>query len=122
MICPYCNKEAIWCENKEIYGKNYGKSYMCYLCKKCDAYVGCHNNTRVPLGTIANKELRRWRVEAHKHLDRLWKDKIFTRRKVYEMLKTVFSREIHVGESDIETCKEIIRKLQKPVQINMKTK
>ena len=50
MICPYCNKEAKWCENKVIYGKNYGKSYMCYYCKDCDAYVGCHNNTKFPNG------------------------------------------------------------------------
>lgn len=117
MICPYCNKEAVWCENKEIYGRNYGKSYMCYLCKDCDAYVGCHQNTKKPLGTIANKELRRWRMKAHEHLDRLWKDKIFTRKQVYQMLKEIFHREIHVGESDIKTCQEIIRKLQKPVRL-----
>lgn len=55
MICPYCKRPAKWVENKEIYGKNYGKSYMMWLCKPCDAYVGCHNNTKEPLGTLANK-------------------------------------------------------------------
>lgn len=64
MICPYCKKEALWCENKEIYGKNYGKSYMCWLCKECDAYVGCHNNTKKPLGTMANKTTRALRIKA----------------------------------------------------------
>lgn len=116
VICPYCNKEAPWVENKEIYGRNYGKSYMCYYCKDCNAYVGCHNNTRFPLGTIANKELRQWRIKTHKHLDRLWKDKIFSRREVYHKLKVAFGREIHVGESDIETCRAIMKKLQVPPQ------
>jgi len=117
MICPYCKKEAQWVENKEIYGSNYGKSYMCYLCKDCNAYVGCHNNSRFPLGTMANEELRRWRIETHKHLDRLWKDKIFTRRQVYRMLETVFGKEVHIGEADINMCKNILRKLQKPIRV-----
>ena len=87
MICPYCKKEARWCENKEIYGKNYGKSYMCYYCKPCDAYVGCHNNSTRPLGTMANQELRNWRMEAHKHIDSLWKDKILSRKKYIKILQ-----------------------------------
>lgn len=117
MICPYCNKEAPWIENKEIYGRNYGRSYMCYYCRDCDAYVGCHNNTKYPLGTMANKELRMWRIKAHEHLDRLWKDKIFKRKEVYHMLKVIFHKEVHIGESNIEMCKKIIKKLQKPVQL-----
>lgn len=115
MICPYCKKEAIWCENKEVYGKNIGRSYMMYLCKPCDARVGCHNNTRQALGTMADKELREWRRTAHLHLDRLWKDGIFTRKKVYQILKDVFHKEVHIGESNIEMCKEIIKKLQRPL-------
>lgn len=63
MKCPKCNNEAIWCENKEIYGKNYGKSYMMWLCKPCDMYVGCHNNTKVPLGIMSDKETRKLKME-----------------------------------------------------------
>lgn len=109
MICPYCNKEAVWTENKTVYGRNYGKSVMCYYCKPCDAYVGCHQNTRKPLGTMANKELREWRKKAHAVIDPLWKNNGMKRREVYLMLKRKIGREIHVGESDIETCKEICR-------------
>lgn len=115
MICPYCKKQAIWCENKAIYGKNYGKSYMCWLCKDCNAYVGCHNNTKKPLGTMTNAELREWRVEAHKAFDKLWKGEghyAKKRKKAYQLLKEKFGREIHIGESDIETCKEIINLIQ----------
>lgn len=108
MKCPFCGKEAQWVENKEIYGRNYGKSVMCYLCKPCDAYVGCHENTRRPLGTMANSELREWRKKAHAKIDPLWKSKRMKRAQVYRALKTVFGRDIHIGESDIETCKKIL--------------
>lgn len=125
MICPYCNQEAIWTENKAIYGKNYGSSYMCYLCKPCNAYVGCHKNTRKPLGTMANAETREWRKKAHAAFDPTWKydtnvysgtstqkcqgkSQNIRRSKAYDNLSKHFGREIHIGESDIETCKKII--------------
>jgi len=111
MKCPYCKKEAKWCENKEKYGKNYGKSYMCYYCQNCDAYVGCHNNTKKPLGTMANKELREWRMKAHAVIDPLWRTGKIKRRDVYYQLEQRFGRGIHIGESDIEICKEIIEYL-----------
>ena len=109
MICQYCGKEAIWCENKEIYGKNFGKSYMCYYCKDCDAYVGCHNNTKKPLGTLANKELRQWRIKTHQKIDGYWKANICTRARIYKLLEQIFKKEVHVGSSDIEMCQAIIK-------------
>lgn len=109
MICPYCHKEARWCENKERYGKNYGASYMCYWCKDCDAYVGCHKNSRKPLGTMANKELREWRIKAHGAVDWLWKSGKMPRWKLYMDMAKRYGRDVHIGESDIEMCKTIIK-------------
>jgi hypothetical protein len=108
MICPYCQKEAVWTENKAIYGRNYGNSFMCYYCAPCNAYVGCHQNTRRPLGTMANAGLREWRKKTHAVIDPLWKQGPFRRGQVYSILKNKFGRDIHVGESDEETCKQII--------------
>lgn len=109
MNCPYCDNLALWCENKEIYGKNYGKSYMCYLCKDCDAYVGCHNNTRRPLGTMANKELRQERIKVHDHIDKFWKSGEFSRKHVYKATSKHIGKEYHTGECDLETCKVILQ-------------
>ena len=114
VYCPYCRKEAPWVENKEVYGKNYGKSYMCYYCKDCDAYVGCHKNTRIPLGTMANHELREWRKKTHKVIDPLWKHNGMKRPEVYLMLDKHFGRQIHIGNSDIKTCQEIINLYSNP--------
>ena len=112
IICPKCNKEAPWVENKEKYGRNYGKSYMCYFCEPCGTYVGCHNNTRKPLGTMADKELMGWRIKAHTSFDTLWKSGRMSRKSAYQLLKEKFGREIHIGESDIKTCKEIIKNIK----------
>lgn len=108
VICPYCQEPARWCENKEVYGRNYGNSYMCYYCRPCDAYVGCHNNTRKPLGMMANKELRNWRKKVHAYIDPYWKDGTMTRGELYKCISWEFGRVMHVGEANIEECKKIL--------------
>lgn len=108
MICPYCKKEAPWVPNSVIYGRLYGHSYMCYYCKDCDARVGCHNNTKYPLGTMADKELRTWRMKAHDAIDPVWKNGKRSRGAVYGILKDRFGKEFHIGSSTIEECKKVI--------------
>lgn len=108
LICPYCGRKAPWVPNELRYGKRYGKSYMCYWCKNCDAYVGCHNNTTQPLGTMANRDLTVWRQRAHAAIDPFWKEGPYSRAAMYSKLKHLLGRQIHVGESDIEQCKSII--------------
>jgi hypothetical protein len=108
VICPKCNKEAPWVPNEVAYGNRFGKNYMCYFCKECDTYVGCHNNTKEPLGTMADKELRNLRMQTHKVFDLLWKNGKMNRNQAYQLLEEKFGREIHIGSSDVETCKKII--------------
>ncbi len=108
MKCPYCGEPAQWVPNEVIYGRRYGRSYMAWYCRKDNAYVGCHNNTKTPLGTMANKELRQWRVKAHAHIDPLWKSGRITRKKLYKRLNGYFGREVHIGEADIRLCKAIV--------------
>lgn len=108
MLCPYCGEEAEFINNQEIYGRQYGKSYMAYWCRKDDARVGTHNNTKTPLGTMANAELRKWRIRAHATIDPLWKNGKMKRKEVYKILREKFGKEIHIGESDVEQCKQII--------------
>ena len=120
MKCPYCGNEARWCDNAEVYGKRFGRSYMCYWCKPCKAYVGCHNNSRTPLGTMANKELREWRQKAHAVVDPLWKSRDYKRRTVYLRLSEAFGKQVHIAESDIQQCKEIIESV--PLLFNLNKK
>ena len=121
MICPFCNKPARWVENKEIYnGKNYGKSYMAWWCKPCDAYVGCHNNTKKPLGTLADYKTRQYRKMAHAIFDPLWRNtfkrrsnKRLNRDAVYSQISNKFGYRVHIGESNVEQCKNIIQWCEK---------
>jgi hypothetical protein len=108
MKCTSCGGKAIWVENQNIYGRNFGRSYMIWLCTICKAYVGCHNNTKVPKGTFADKETRQWRMRAHAALDPLWKSGEHSRADLYRALSDAFGMKIHIGSSDIERCKEII--------------
>jgi len=114
--CPYCGKSAEWVENKEVYGRNYGKSFMIWLCRSCNAYVGCHENTMKPLGTMANKDLREWRMKAKnlfivKKMDGTWKNKKL-KAKAYYWLNKAMGREFHFGESTTEDCKAIVEILE----------
>lgn len=110
VICPYCESEAEFISNEVVYGKPFGDSWMIYLCRNCEAYVGTHfNDPRKPLGTLAKRDLRRMRIKAHEHIDHLWRSGRYRRSTVYQALNYVFGREIHIGESDIETCRKILQ-------------
>jgi uncharacterized protein YlaI len=113
MNCPECGKKAKFVDNAEIYGKRYGQSYMMYWCKTCDTRVGVHqNDPNRPLGTMAGPELRKWRKKAHDAFDKLWCVPGLNHRQArtfaYQEMSEEFGREMHIGEADIETCKEII--------------
>lgn len=109
MTCPYCHKPAEWISHEVIYGTRFNKkSHMIWLCRDCMAYVGCHQNTKKPLGTMADKETREWRVKTHAVIDELWKSGRYSRGEVYARLSDAFGERVHVGESGVERCKQII--------------
>lgn len=116
-ICPECGSEAVLTNGQEIYPKRpdlHKKSF--WICRPCNAYVGCHPGSQRPLGTPATKELRSKRSEAHAWLDPLW-----DARKVGENAKPLFdsrstaykwlaaelgltSEKCHIGMMDFETA------------------
>lgn len=73
VLCPYCGRNAklvngfkIYKNRPDLAEKNF------WLCKPCDAYVGCHTPNRYnsfskcePLGRLADKLLRRAKSDAH---------------------------------------------------------
>ena len=71
--CPYCEKvpelvtgDKVYPHRKDLYSKWF------WRCEPCNAYVGCHPGTKNPLGTLANQELRAWRLQAHHAFDPIW--------------------------------------------------
>jgi hypothetical protein len=71
VICQYCGKSAVLVSDTEIYGRTFGKQF--WLCRKCDAYVGCHRGSSYPLGILADKELRGLKVLGHSLFDCIWR-------------------------------------------------
>lgn len=109
--CPDCGEPGEWVRHAEIYnGRIYNEnSHMIYLCRAHRAYVGCHGNTKRPLGTMANAAMREARMKAHKAVDPYWKKGSLKRYHVYGRLSRALGREVHMGESNPEQCEEIIK-------------
>ena len=115
MNCPYCNGKAILVPASRVYSKKYKKKDKVWVCEnypKCNAYVGCHPGTEIPLGRLANEKLRNLKIEAHKQFDPIWKSGLMTRKQAYEWLADmlgILERDCHIGMFSPEMCNRVIR-------------
>ena len=125
-ICPYCGKEAKLVGGDVIYKRRPDlASLFFWLCKECDAYVGCHkkgatyrkqglsfvSDGTVAFGTMADFELRYARKFLHDLFDPLWKSKSMTRTQAYKWLqnKTGLSEdEAHISMMNVDTCQLVM--------------
>lgn len=123
VLCPYCHKPAEYTDSACVYG---GRSYgMIYLCRPCEAWVGVHDGTDTPLGRLANKELRQWKMKAHAAFDPLWQRKLEIRRQErgpgyrkhyargsgYKWLAVQLGipvEDCHIGMFDVEMCQRVV--------------
>ena len=111
MECPYCNARAVLVLSKIVYGKDYGKMWICSNYPNCDTYVGCHKGTDTPLGNMANASLRKLRIATHLRFDNLWKTGRMKRGKAYSWLSKVMDLSIqntHIGNFSERQCKDAI--------------
>jgi hypothetical protein len=126
--CTYCGNNAELVTGERIYPHRpdlYALSF--WLCAPCDAYVGCHkkganvpaigeSDGTLPLGSLANAELRMWRQAAHSVLDPIWKSKQMGRRDVYRKLAKhlgIRYRLCHISLFGIDRCQKAIEFLKK---------
>lgn len=119
-ICRYCGSPVVYTSNAEIYGREYGDG-KCYLCRNCRSFVGVHPGTDIPLGTLANEELRRYRKAAHFWFDKIWKKptRITTRDKAYKWLSKELGlpkEKTHIGMFEKEQCEKVMEISQKRLQ------
>ncbi len=65
--CPYCGSMALLRPAKLVRrsASPEDEVYACARFPACDAYVTAHRDSRLPMGTLANKALRQKRREAH---------------------------------------------------------
>ena len=107
--CPYCGGKTELIDSAEVYhGVSYGKMY---ICRPCNAYVGCYKNTDHALGRLANAELRKSKHIAYHYLDQIWKRRLLNRSGTYKMLSEAMGipkEYTHIGMFDNEQCKQAI--------------
>lgn len=89
VICPYCGAVAVLREGSFVHGENSNgkRLYVCSNYPKCDAYVGVHEGTDKPLGTLADAKLRNKRIRTHKVFDQIWKKNLMTRKQAYRWME-----------------------------------
>lgn len=112
--CPYCGKPTEIRDSREIYGRSYGLALICSGFPACDSYVGCHQDSGLPKGTLANAELRIARKQAHAAFDPLWRrpgDKRAHRQRAYAWLTAatgIPADDCHIGMMDVARCRLVI--------------
>lgn len=114
MQCPYCHRPARLMDSAAVYDRSHG---LIWACIPCDARVGVHRGTETPLGTMANRPLRRWRNRAHEAFDPLWRKdsprRIFkTRGGAYGWLAIQMKmpkEHCHIAMFSQEQCAEVVR-------------
>lgn len=108
--CRYCKGPVKLVNNRAVYGREFGRWPYVYLCEdaNCGAYVGVHPKTDIPLGTLADRELRKLRVMAKNHFKDLLAIKDWNRGRGYKWLAEnmqIPARECHFGWFDKEQCR-----------------
>lgn len=117
MVCHYCGRDAEFVTGKVIYPNRpdvFGKRF--YLCRHCEAYVGCHFGTNKPLGILANAELRAAKRQAHYYFDMIWMPNKNRRSDAYRWLASVLKipdAECHIGMFDLATCYRVAQICEK---------
>lgn len=114
ITCPYCHAKAYLRPASVVYGPKppdpAAKYYVCARFPACDAYVAAHQKTLLPMGTLANAELREKRKEAHRALDRLWKSGMMRRPEAYRLLQLYLGlpeEEAHIARFSLRRCEEV---------------
>jgi hypothetical protein len=114
--CSYCGGEGILTPGSKVHRK--GEPSLLYVCKSypaCDSYVGCHASSLLPMGTMANKRLRKLRQLAHEMFDPLWQEtgNELGRSAAYAAAALVMGleNEFHIGNLDEKGCEEFIDRI-----------
>lgn len=118
MRCPYCGGSVTYRSADGIYHDN-SRNTMLYVCShypECDAYVRVHAGTNIPVGTLANQELRALRRTAHHYFDQLHQAGLMSKQDAYQWLADLICAPLsqaHIGYLGEYYCKQVIEESRK---------
>jgi zinc-finger-containing domain len=121
LCCDHCKSKTVAHKsNAEIYGQEFGKWPYIWHCESCNASVGCHPGTNIPLGRMADRHTRRLRHDVHEIFDRLWKERYMSREKAYQWL--AFELGIELEQCHIAwLSKEQLKKAKNITQVYLES-
>lgn len=105
--CEHCGGIVTVENNSIIYSKEYGHYPWIYYCNWCSASVGMHPYTNIPLGTLANREIKEARKDSKASFFKYVKVSGYSRSACYAHLSKALSispKETHFGLFDVERC------------------
>ena len=111
--CPYCGSHSVLRSADGIY-RNNDKNTMLYVCSRypvCDSYVRVHPGTKIPMGTMADRQLRALRNEAHRNFDQLHKKGLMSKEEAYHWLASILAAPLgqaHIGYLGEYYCRQVI--------------
>jgi hypothetical protein len=129
--CPYCQSGVELVTGAEVYPKHPELADRhIWRCTACDAHVGCHrpgakvtaggqvtiSDGTLPMGRLANPELRAARIETHRMLDALWQPPArMNRHEAYTWMARVIEvprEEAHVASLDFDQCVKVMHAIE----------
>lgn len=111
--CPYCGAQAVLAPASLVRrdAESNEKVYVCARYPVCDAYVSAHQESLLPMGTLADRHLRIKRRQAHIALNRLWERGLMTKKEAYHWLQYqlgIPESEAHIGRFAEYRCNQVI--------------
>lgn len=122
--CPYCGGTAVLRDASYVPRvKSKRRKSICMLPfhPACNSYVSVVKGTTIPQGTLANPDLRRKRITAHRIFDQIWKQGILDRQEAYRWIADKFclnSQQAHIGEFSDYMCGQLIKESLKVLKSN----
>lgn len=107
--CRYCGHTVVIKTHEEMYGRDFSDWPWAYGCSKCEATVGMHPFTNIPLGTLANKDLKDARKKCKESFERIWQMDYMDRNKTYQWLAEKMQiprEECHFGWFTEDQCQK----------------
>lgn len=123
MRCPYCGSPVVYRSADGIYHDNRNDTmlYVCSRYPECDSYVRVHAGTKIPVGSLANHELRSLRRTAHHYFDQLYECGYMSKQEAYQWLADLIMAplsEAHIGHLGEYYCKQVIEESRKLLNHN----
>lgn len=126
--CPYCHSAVELVTGAEVYPNREDLADRhIWRCTSCDAHVGCHkrgarialpdgeelvSDGTLPMGSLANEDLRAARIETHRMFDALWQPPAcMNRREAYAWMAKLLNirrEEAHVASLSYDECVKVM--------------